>query len=173
MITDKYDSTQGFCVKLLQFKTSDVLRGFTNVTSCVSTTPPTATLSRLQESSVQNYKIPSKVTAIFVDDIETSEVEAILGHLEHETDTTDEKVDVLLVDDGIDEIFGNAYINTNDLIEFDNYTRLATRNILYTDVCSDIKIYNPFFDKELLQFYFSIPLIIRFELRENNELLRP
>jgi len=151
MITDKYDSTLGFCVKLLQFKTSDVLR----------------------ESSAQNYKIPPKVTAIFVDDIETSEVEAILGHLEDETDTTDEKVHVLLVDDGIDEIFGNAYININDLIEFDNYTRLATRNILYTDVCGDIKIYNPFFDKELLQFYFSIPLIIRFELRENNELLRP
>jgi hypothetical protein len=171
LITDNYDSAQGFCVKLLQFKKADVSQ---------ESSADKEIIRELTEKYffAHNCKIPPKVTAIFVDDTETTDVEAILNHLKYdndiidEKDTTDEKVDVLFVDDGIDEIFGNAYINTNDLVEFDNYTRLATRNILYTDICSDIKVYNPFFDKELLQFYFSIPLIIRFKFRENNELLR-
>lgn len=140
------DSIVGYYVKLLKFK------------------------SMTREANTPMCKIPSGVCAIFVDDNETSDIEHIVSHMLNE----EEKRDVLLVDDGIDDIFGDSYTETNDLIEFDHSTRLATRKIMHSDMYTytddSVKIYNPFFDKDLLQYYFSIPLKIRFNYRKNNEL---
>jgi hypothetical protein len=82
--------------------------------------------------------------------------------------------DVVLFDYGMDEIFGHAYCDIIDPIEFDKKTR-GCFNTLKNEELDTIRknktVYNPFFDKELLQFYFSIPLEIRFNLRQNNQLL--
>ena len=101
---------------------------------------------------------------LFTEENDTNDVEVIQEYLSEP---------ILFIDDGIDEIFGNAYNDIQDLIEFDNCSRNATRKLLYNDIPtkSDTKIYNPFFDKDLLQYYFSIPLTIRYEYRLDNELL--
>ena len=80
----------------------------------------------------------------------------------------------IIMDYGADYIFGDAYNNIDDPIEFDKQTRncfIHLKNAELETIKKNKPVYSPFFDKNLLQFYFSIPLQIRFNLRKNNQIL--
>lgn len=116
-----------------------------------------------EDPSTMKIIVDDYVQNVFIEEIQTNVIDAILQFMNES---------VLFVEDGIDKLFGNAYSETEDIIEFDTRTRTSINNLSYNELNdTNKKVYNPFFDKELLQYYFSIPLKIRFEYRCNNDLL--
>ena len=84
------------------------------------------------------------------------------------------KTPYFIRDDDIDVIFGNACSHINDPIEYDKETRRLMNNFHISREIPTTE--NPnnnlylFLDRDLIQYYLSIPLIIRFNKRHNNQL---
>lgn len=80
---------------------------------------------------------------------------------------------IIFTDDGFNEIFGNKFSDINDPIHFDILTRNMVYDFFLKNKLSNTKnIKIPYFDRELLQYYFSIPLPIRFHKRNNSQLIK-
>lgn len=79
---------------------------------------------------------------------------------------------ILFTDDGFYEIFGDACSHITDPIEFDKQTRENINTFFKENELENTsKIKYPYFDRELIQYYLSIPLMLRFKYRTNSFLM--
>ena len=79
---------------------------------------------------------------------------------------------IIFCNDGFDEFFGNQFEYIDDPIYFDIMTRNYITSYFSEKNLSNVEnVKFPYVDKELIHYYFTIPLLIRFKYRKNSELL--